>query len=252
MLHFVDYMGPKELSTLVISHGLYGSARNWEFIAKKLSKSRRVIVVDHRNHGVSPWFETNSYEDMAGDLAEIVKFIGAPCDIVGHSMGGKVAMALALTYPNLVKRLCVADIAPVSYEHDQLQFIKAMQAVDLSKIKTRADVKRQLLLRVEDEQVASFLAQSVDIKVKRWRLNLDTLEMEMSKILSFPKICATFQEATLFLSGGQSRYVTSDMRELIKTFFPSSVFVKIPCAGHWLHADRPRAFVEVLKVFFGP
>ena len=252
MLHFIDYVGPEEIPALVISHGLYGSARNWALIAKKLSQSRRVIAVDHRNHGLSPWSGTNSYENMAQDLAEVINLIGGPCDIVGHSMGGKAAMVLALTYPNLINRLCIADIAPVLYRHDQLKFIRAMQAVDLSQIKTRADVKRQLFKKVEDELVANFLAQSVDVKSKRWRLNLHILEMEMPKILSFPKICATFKGATLFLSGSESNYVTRDMRELIKTFFPLSIFAKIPRAGHWLHSERPRAFVEALKVFFGP
>ncbi len=251
MLHFVDHFGPEDIPALVISHGLYGSARNWSLIAKRLSQSRRVIVVDQRNHGASPWFETNSYEDMAADLAEVVDFIGGPCDIVGHSMGGKAAMVLALTHPNLIDRLCIADIAPVRYVHDQSQFLRAMKAVDLSQIKSRSDVRVQLLRSVGDELLASFFAQSVDVEGKRWRLNLDVLELAMPKILSFPEICATFQGTTLFLSGSKSHYVTSNMRELIKAFFPSAVFAKIPRAGHWLHADRPRAFEEVLKVFFG-
>lgn len=251
MLHFVDHKGPGNGRPLLIAHGLYGSARNWGVISKRLSKTRRIITVDHRNHGSSPWRETNSYEDMAEDLAEVISHLDETFDVLGHSMGGKAAMVLAHRYPDFVNRLCIADIAPVSYDHEQAQFIKAMKAVDLSVVNTRADVKNQLSRFIKDDALQNFFTQSFDINACCWRLNLDVLGREMSKILSFPDLKTIFQGKSLFLAGGKSDYVTMEMREHIKNLFPAAHFAKIPGAGHWVHADRPREFEAALRVFFG-
>ena len=250
MLNFVDNPGPADVSPLLIAHGLFGSARNWSVIAKRLSDKRRVIVVDHRNHGSSPWFESHSYHDLAQDLGEVIAHVGAPCDVVGHSMGGKAAMALALLTPELVARLCIADIAPVAYGHDQSQFIKAMKMVDFTTIKNRSDVRVQLGEKVGDIGLRNFLVQSVDVEHRRWRLNLNVLEDEMPKILGFPYIDGVFHGKTLFLLGGNSSYVLPEMRGGIKARFPAAVFAKIPNAGHWIHSERPRAFEDALRVFF--
>ena len=119
---------------LIIVHGLYGSARNWGVIGKRLSENRHVIAVDQRNHGDSPWHDSHSYPDMAADLAAVIDANGGRADVVGHSMGGKAAMVLALAHPEKVARLVVADIAPVGYSHDQTQYIDAMQSVDLGAV----------------------------------------------------------------------------------------------------------------------
>ena len=250
MLNFIDHPGPEDYPPLIIAHGLFGSGRNWGVIAKRLSDTRRVIAVDHRNHGSSPWFQSHSYHDLAQDLKDVIAHIGAPCDVMGHSMGGKAAMVLAIKDPDLVARLCIADIAPVAYGHDQTQFIKAMQSVDFSNVKSRAEVREQLGLSIDDAGLRDFFVQSVDIEHRRWRLNLDILEKEMPKILGFPDTKGHFEKKTLFLSGGNSSYVLPEMREKIKTLFPSAVFARIPNAGHWIHAERPRAFEEALRVFF--
>ena len=250
MLNFIDHSGPGDQPPLLIAHGLFGSARNWAVIAKRLSNTRRVIVVDHRNHGSSPWFDSHSYHDLAQDLGEVIAHVGAPFDVMGHSMGGKAAMVLSLLRPELVARLCIADIAPVAYGHDHSQFINAMKAVDLTTSKNRWDVCVQLGEKVDDVGLRDFFVQSVDVEHRRWRLNLDILEDEMPKILDFPQVDGTFNGKTLFLSGGNSSYVLPEMRGLIKTLFPSAVFAKIPNAGHWIHAERPRAFEEVLRIFF--
>ncbi len=251
MLHFIDHKGPRNGNPLLIAHGLYGSARNWGVISKRLSKSRRIIAVDHRNHGASAWFKTNSYEDMAEDLAELISFLGEPCDILGHSMGGKAAMVLSHFYPDLVNRLCIVDIAPVSYNHDQTNFINAMKAVDASVVNTRADLKHQLSRFIGEETLQNFFTQSFDIRARRWRLNLDVLRDEMPKIISFPDLNTSFQGKSLFLSGENSDYVTLEMRAQIKNLFPAARFAKIPGAGHWVHAERPKEFEAALRIFFG-
>jgi len=252
MLQFIEYPAETRsaLPPVLIVHGLYGSARNWGVISKRLARDRNVIAVDQRNHGDSPWCETNSYFDMAEDLAEVIAHLGGPMNIVGHSMGGKAAMILALEHPELVERLCVADIAPVRYSHDQSQYIQAMKSVDLSKIEKRSEAVSALAEQIEDPALHSFFTQSLDLKNRRWKLNLDVLEQEMPKIIGFPKIDKRFDKATLFLSGADSTYVTREMRPQIKALFPTARFAKIPNAGHWLHADQPRSFEASLRVFW--
>mgnify|MGYP000944288640 CR=1 FL=1 len=116
--------------TLVIAHGLYGSARNWGVIARRLADRREVVAVDMRNHGDSPRFPVQGYPEMAADLAEVIESLGVPVDLLGHSMGGKAAMQLALTRSRLIRRLVVADIAPVAYSHDQSRHARAMAALE--------------------------------------------------------------------------------------------------------------------------
>jgi len=250
MLNTLSYGNSTQLPDLLIVHGLYGSARNWSVISKRMSDSRRVIAVDQRNHGDSPWFDTHSYLDMAQDLAQVVEHNGAPMDIVGHSMGGKAAMILALTRPDLVKRLLVADIAPVAYGHDQSQYIQAMQSIDLTHMEKRSEVAQALSKHVTDPALQSFFTQSLDLGNKRWKLNLDILQRDMHHVLGFPEVTGSFDKPTLFLSGANSQYVLPDHRPKIKALFPNAVFAKIPNAGHWLHAEQPRAFEQTLRVFF--
>ena len=233
---------------LLIAHGLFGSGRNWGVIAKRLSDERQVIAVDMRNHGSSLHSEDHSYEAMADDLAEVITAHGGRADVLGHSMGGKAAMLLALKHPELVGRLTVADIAPVSYTHSQQQYIDAMRALDLSAIETRSDAQEALLPLVKDPTLAAFFTQSLDVKGRAWRLNLAALEANMAKILSFPEGLDTqFDGPTLFLTGATSDYVTPEHRPRIKALFPTARFAKIPEAGHWLHAERPRAFEAALR-----
>ncbi len=238
-----------DLPPLLIVHGLYGSARNWGVIAKRLSDERQVISVDMRNHGESPRFDTQSYADMAGDLAEVIRAHGGRADVLGHSMGGKASMILALNHPELVNRLIVADIAPVAYTHSQVQFIDAMRDVDLSLVENRSDADAQLAKVVDDAGIRAFLLQSLDVKAQKWRLNLDVLEAEMPKIVGFPEVSGAFEGPSFFLSGATSDYVLPDHRPTIKSLFPASKFAKIPQAGHWLHAEKPRDFEAAIRAF---
>lgn len=243
MLNTVFHDGP-DTTPLLIAHGLFGSARNWGVIAKRLSETRPVITVDMRNHGASPWFDSHAYTDLAADLAAVIE---QPIDVLGHSMGGKAAMVLALTDPAKVKRMVVADIAPVTYTHTQMGPITAMRNVDLGAVQSRADARTQL--NGLEPGVPDFLLQSLDMKDKRWRLNLDVLAAEMDKIIGFPDIPRSFDGPTLFLSGGNSDYVQPAHRPTIKQLFPQAKFAKIPGAGHWLHAEKPREFEAAIATF---
>lgn len=247
MLNSTTYGSPGAARPLLIAHGLFGSGRNWGVIAKRLSDRGEVTVVDMRNHAGSFWSETHSYGDLAEDLAQVIASKGAPIDVLGHSMGGKAAMVLAATRPELVARLVVADIAPVTYSHSQSGPIEAMRAVDLSVLERRSDVLAQLTGL--EPGVPEFIAQSLDIAQKTWRLNLDTLAGEMDKIIGFPPLDTAFAGPTLFLSGAQSDYVLPEHRALIKPLFPNAKFAKIPGAGHWLHAEKPREFEAALRVY---
>ena len=245
---------PTDLPPLLIVHGLFGSARNWGAIAKRISDSRAVVAVDMRNHAGSFWDEEHTYPAMAADLAAVIEAEGQPMDVMGHSMGGKTAMWLALTRPELVNRLVVADIAPVSYGHSQNHLIAAMRGLDLSGLDSRREADARLAATVKDPGVRAFLLQSLDLKAEPpcWRLNLDALERQMDLITGWPDTSglAPYTGPTLFLSGALSDYVTPEARPAIRALFPQARFAKLPGAGHWLHAEKPRDFEATLRVFF--
>lgn len=241
---------PTDRPPLLIAHGLFGSARNWNVVAKRLSDTRQVLSVDMRNHGESGFAASHSYVDLAADLAEVIAAHGGNADVLGHSMGGKAAMMLALTRPGLVHRLVVADIAPVPYGHSQSHLIEAMRSVDLSRIETRRDADAQLQPLVAEDGVRAFLLQSLDVKGKRWRLNHDVLEADMDKITGWPEdVSGQFDGPVLMLSGAESDYVLPEHRDRIRGYFPKARFAKIPGAGHWLHADKPREFEAAIRAF---
>ena len=251
MIHHPAIRPEAPARPLVIAHGLYGSGRNWGVIARRLADCREVLAVDMRNHGDSPRKVTQSYPDMAADLAEVASTLPAPVDLLGHSMGGKAAMQLALTRPELIRRLIVVDIAPVSYSHDQTRHVHAMAGLDLSRITTRAEADAALAPAVEDPALRAFFLQSLDFRHKppRWKLNLPVLETEMPRIVGWPETPGRFDGAVLFLTGDESSYVRPEHRGAIRALFPKARFARMPGAGHWLHAEKPREFEETVRVF---
>lgn len=244
---------PGDAPPLLIAHGLYGSARNWGVIARRLADTRDVVAVDMRNHGESPRHTAHGYPEMAADLAGVIHALGrGPVDLLGHSMGGKAAMHLALTEGALLRRLVVADIAPVAYTHDQTRHVDAMRALDLTGLATRGEADRRLSVTIPDPALRAFFLQSLDLKSPggpRWRLNLDVLAAEMPRIVGWPGTQGAFDGPALFLTGAESRYVLPEHRDTIRALFPKARFAKLPGAGHWLHADRPREFEETVRVF---
>jgi esterase len=248
MLHMIRHGSPGPHPPLLIAHGLFGSARNWGVIARRLSDTREVVAVDMRNHGDSPRAASHCYPDLAADLAEVIAAaMTPPADVLGHSMGGKAAMVLALSRPDLVRRLIVADIAPVAYGHSQQPQIDAMRRVDLSRVASRAEA--EAMMQAESPAIAAFLLQSLDLAGRRWKLNLDVLEAEMGRITGWPAVKGSFPGPALFLTGAESAYVRPAHHAAIRALFPRARLVAIPGAGHWLHAERPRETEAAIRAF---
>lgn len=248
--------GPK----LVILHGLLGAARNWMAIAKRLGQDHETHTLDLRNHGRSPWIDGMSYRAIAADVARYIDAhgLGAPT-VIGHSMGGKAAMTLALDAPDRVGRLLVADIAPVPYGREGrasfLDFIDAMANLDLASIGRRSEADRMLAGAVTDPAVRGFLLQNLVPDAEhggfRWRCNLKALADGMADILDFPAelLDRRYEPPTLALAGAQSTYVRAEHRDLIRQLFPAARFATLKDAGHWLHADQPRPFMAAVRQF---
>jgi pimeloyl-ACP methyl ester carboxylesterase len=262
---------------VVFVHGLFGQGKNWTTIAKGLADRHRVTLVDLPNHGHSPWIDRADYLDMAELLATELERLGEPVTLVGHSMGGKVAMQLALRRPELLRALVVVDVAPVEYptrggrtdDPDEeaspfAGYIDAMQGIDLGGLRTRADADRALRDAVPSPMVRSFLLQSLtregpvgaapgDDGGWRWRLNLDALERDLDRLRGFPEPppAARFDGPVLWIAGANSTYVLPEDRARMDALFPATRLVRIKNAGHWVHSEQPEIFVETIRRFLG-
>ena len=255
---------------VVFVHGLFGQGKNWTTIAKGLTDRHRVALVDLPNHGHSPWTDRVDYVDMAQLLAEELEALGEPVTLVGHSMGGKVAMELALRRPELLRALVVVDIAPTEYPvagprtgdpEEELSpfadFIAAMKAMDLDAIERREDADRALRDAVPSRMVRSFLLQSLVREGLgadggwRWRLNLDALERDLETLRGFPDPPpdAVFDGPVLWIAGADSHYVLPEDRDRMDALFPTTRLVRVKNAGHWVHSEQPDIFLETLRRF---
>ncbi|MFT4013579.1 MAG: alpha/beta fold hydrolase [Paracoccus sp. (in: a-proteobacteria)] len=240
---------------VLLAHGLLGSGRNLGGLARRLAETRRVISVDMRNHGDSPHDPDHSYPALARDLGKVIAAQGGHADVLGHSMGGKAAMMLALTQPQRVRRLAVLDIAPFAYEHSQAHLIDALEAVDLSAIRLRSQADALLAAHIPEPGVRAFLLQSLDLKAQppRWKFNLTALRDQMARLVGWPEgvTKAGFSGPALFLAGADSDYCRSPQVQAIRDYFPQAEIRFMAGAGHWLHADRPQDVAERVARFFG-
>jgi esterase len=238
---------------LVLLHGLFGQSGNFGAVQRRLAEGgRRVIALDLRNHGNSAHAPGMDYPTLAADVFETLSALGVlPCAVLGHSMGGKAAMALALAHPKAVARLCVADIAPVRYRPHLVTFATAMRDLVLVPGLTRAQADAALAGVVQDAGERAFLLTNLRLGgVPAWRIGLDAIIAGMDAIQDWPAIAAPpFAGPTLFLSGARSRYVLPDHRPAIAALFPRARFVVLKNAGHWLHADDPEGFFAVVDAF---
>ncbi len=238
---------------IVLLHGLLGSARNWSSIGKQLGERHRVLALDLRNHGRSPWADTMSFDDMAGDVAASIEQGGlAPVALLGHSLGGKVAMRLALTRGDLVARLVVVDVAPVVYHHSLAAYIEAMRAVDLTRVTRRTEVDDQLGRTIRDTMMRAFLLQNL-VRTPQgyaWRAHLDAIAASLPELMGFPPSAGlAYPGPTLFIAGSRSTYVRAEHRPVIKELFPKVEYATIAGAGHQVHADRPTEFLATVRPF---
>ncbi len=240
---------------LVILHGLFGSARNWSTIARRLAEQRRVVAVDQRNHGGSPWLDEMTYPALAGDIRDLIAPFGRSA-VLGHSMGGKAAMTLALLYPGLVERLVVVDIAPVAYSGRQHgETIRAMQGIDLPALRRRSEVEEALRGGVDDPAIRAFLLQNLvtdEAGHMRWRLNLDVLARALPDIMGWPEELLAgrrYDGPVLILTGERSDYVRPEHHAAISSYFPAARLEAVPDSGHWPHAEQPETFLRLLQPF---
>ncbi len=240
---------------LLVLHGLFGSGRNWGGIARTLAQEgREMHLLDARNHGGSPWVASMTYPEMAADVAAHIEKLGAgPVDIIGHSMGGKTAMTLALTRPDLVKRLIVVDIAPVAYrggaQEPYAAYIEAMKHLDLAGLKRRAEADAQLAGAIIDASMRAFLVQNLESAEAgyHWRINLAGIGANLGALTGFPEIDAHYDGAMTVLAGELSNYVRPRDEATIKKFFPNARTIVIDGAGHWPHADQPERLLVLLR-----
>lgn len=241
---------------LVFLHGLLGRGANFRSIATDLSGEATSLLIDAPNHAASPWTESVSYELMAQATAEEIRvtFGGRPVTLVGHSMGGKTAMVLALRYPELVDQLVVVDISPAARTSvgEFVKILAAMRAAPLSADTSRSDVDQALAGDIPQPGTRSFIMQNLKRTESgfAWQPNLDVLERDMREISGFPDVSdRSYPGPVLWVRGGKSDYIRDEDLPVMEQMFPDVVPVTISNAGHWVHAEQREAFVTLLREF---
>jgi len=237
---------------LVLLHGLFGQASNFGAVQRRLAATNRVIALDLRNHGRSPHAPGMSAAAMAEDVLETLHAREAlPCELVGHSMGGKVAMVAALQAPAAIHRLVVADIAPVAYAPAFRAYAQAMLALPLHAGLTRAEAADALAPVVEDPAIRAFLLQNLDFAAgPAWRIGLAEIAGGLPEVEGWrDPATSPYPGAALFVAGERSDYIRPEHRATIRALFPHARFATLKGAGHWLHADNPDGFVALVTAF---
>jgi pimeloyl-ACP methyl ester carboxylesterase len=237
---------------LVILHGLFGFSDNWQTQAKKFSDYYRVILVDLRNHGHSPWSDAFSYALMVEDLKSLFDALNlTDVILLGHSMGGKVAMHFAQKYEDRLNKLIVVDMGVKSYPLHHEHILKAFHEIDLSKLSARSEAEAILKQFIDSDGVRQFLLKNLYWMEKgklSWRVNFPVLEREMSEILSaLPE--KEVLTSTLFIRGELSNYILDSDIPILESYFPDSQLISVENAGHWVHAEAPEAFVDAVLGF---
>jgi pimeloyl-ACP methyl ester carboxylesterase len=243
-------------SRVVFAHGLFGQGRNWTQIGKALADQHRVLLVDLPHHGRSSWEDGFDYPRIADQVAALLD-ADDPAAVVGHSLGGKVAMVLALRHPELVERLCVVDVSPVAYDRlSQFEeYVAAMGGLDLESLSRRDDADAALAEAVPDATVRGFLLQNLrrDGDGWRWQVNLDVIGDALPVIGGWPEHqlggTPPYAGPVLWIAGARSDYVTPAYAEAMDRWFPRSRLVTVKDAGHWVHSEQPEVFLEVLRRF---
>ena len=237
---------------IVILHGLFGSSDNWQTLGKKFAENFEVHLVDQRNHGHSPKSNEFNYQLLSDDLYELITDLELENIIlIGHSMGGKTVMHFAQQHPLLIKKLIVVDIGPKAYPMHHGIILEGLNSLDLSIIKSRGQADKQLSKFIEDIGVKQFLLKNlywIEKGQLGWRINIPVLEKKM------PDIVAAIPDnivdtPTLFIRGEKSNYIAEDDFQNIYDQFPNSEIETIYDAGHWVHAENPFSFYNMVMDF---
>ena len=238
----------------VVLHGLFGSGKNWRTFAGSLEENFQVWTPDARNHGDSPHADLMSYQEMAEDVVRF--FVENELEnviLLGHSMGGKTAMQIALRFPEMIAALIVVDIAPVFYEnyHEQFKLIEAMRELCLPDKMSRNDIEKKLALKIPEKRLLSFLMTNL-ICINgqfQWRIGLEQIAAGMQELLNYPEMKSVFKGPVQFIGGENSDYLKSKYHGLIRKHFPESRITMLKNCGHWLHVEQPVAFQKTVNEF---
>ena len=237
---------------LIIIHGLFGMLDNWQTLGKRWAEKYQVILVDLRNHGHSPHEPELNYQVMMDDLEELTDDLFLDeINLLGHSMGGKLAMKFAQTYPELMNKLIVADIGPKKYPIHHHLILEGLKSVQHEKMKSRQEVKEQLSQYINQEHIIQFFLKNLYWKEKgvlAWRFNLNSIANNIQNV-GDDLLADKFEKPTLFIRGGDSNYILDEDIPAIKKSFPNSEIATIPNAGHWLHAENPKMFFDLVDDF---
>lgn len=237
---------------LIILHGLFGSMSNWRSLAIKFSHQFQVITVDLPNHGHSPPRKVFDYTSLAKDLVSFMDEQGiSAVALLGHSLGGKVAMQCALDFPERITRLLVVDIAPHAYPPEHLFIFKALSELNLSAYESRLEIDKALSNRIPNSATRQFLLMNLDKNKEgySWRINLNNLEHNYQAICAAIAGKKAYIGPSLFIKGGASSYIRKGDEIEIRRWFPKAEIVSIPHVGHWVHAEAPEVFANTVLEF---
>lgn len=249
-LHFKLSKASESSPWLLLIHGLFGSADNLAVVKRHFEKSHNIVSIDLPDHGLSPWNDSFSFDDTVDSIIALLNSEKIKTTaVLGHSLGGKIAMLLALKYPDRVSHLIVADIAPAQYEHRHQAVFDGLKNVPLNKIQGRNDAQSYLSQYIKEPGVRQFLLKSLyktDSGEWQWRFNLDGLIKSYPHIIDWPQSNLKYDGITCFIKGGKSDYINASHRSAITKYFPNAKAHIIEGTGHWLHAEKPDAFNSVV------
>lgn len=242
-----------EGNPLIVLHGVFGSSDNWQTVGKELAMQFKVYLVDLRNHGKSPHNDEFNYEVMADDVVQFMDDESITnAHILGHSMGGKVAMNLATRYPDRVDKLIVVDISPKQYPPHHKQIFEGFRSVNLASLKSRKEADDQMAKVIANMGIRQFILKNLvrdEHGNFRWKLYLDAIEKSANEVGNGLKSDSTFEGETLFIAGGSSDYIQDTDAGLIKSLFPKAKIKIIDGAGHWVHAEKPTELRDMVLDF---
>jgi len=239
---------------LIILHGLFGNSDNWATLAKQFGEHYTTFTPDLRNHGQSPHVADMSYEEMAEDVRYFMEGQWVHhAYLMGHSMGGKVAMQLALNHPELVDKLIIVDMAPRKYPGGHEEIFQTMLDLKPEQIESRKEAEDQIAKRIPEKAIQQFLLKNLlydqHLKAYKWRINLPAIYEAYPSILEEVESGTPFEKPVLFLYGGRSSYVREEDKSDIIKLFPQAKFEEVADAGHWVHAEQPKAVYDAVRRF---